>query len=127
MAVALGPNPSQEFFCIAAFATSMLVFGLKDVETLSWDEFRLYYDSVYPEGQMWLPWGGATPPVTIGDARPVTSEESQANRVEAESAPLEKKVPTPHDPRRECFVLQQQADAVHSTNSDGSSTEGEPT
>jgi hypothetical protein len=32
-----------------------------------------------------------------------------------------------HDPRRECFVLQQQPDVVHSTNSNDNSAEGEPT
>jgi hypothetical protein len=36
----------------------MLVFGLQEAETLSWDEFKLCYDSVYPEGQTWLPCGG---------------------------------------------------------------------
>jgi hypothetical protein len=34
MAVALGSNPSQELFRFAAFATSMLVFGLQK-ETLT--------------------------------------------------------------------------------------------
>jgi hypothetical protein len=60
-----------------AFATSMLVSGLQE-ETLSWDEFKLYFDSVYPEGQTWLPCGRATTPVVMGGARPVPSEASQA-------------------------------------------------
>jgi hypothetical protein len=46
---------------------------------------------------------------------------------EAESAPLKGKVSTPHDPRCECYVLQQQPNVVHSSNSDDSSTKGEPT
>jgi hypothetical protein len=105
----------------------MLVFGLQEEETLTWDEFKFCYDSVYPEGQVWLPCGGANAPATTGDTWPVPSGASQASCDDAESAPPGKKAPTPHDPRRECFVLQQQPDAVHSTNSDDSSTEGEPT
>jgi hypothetical protein len=62
-----------------------------------------------------------------GRRTPGPSEESQASCDKLESEPPRKKVLTPHDLRRECFVLQQQADAVHSTNSDESSTEGEPT
>jgi hypothetical protein len=30
MAVALGPNPSQELFCFVVFATSMLMLGLQE-------------------------------------------------------------------------------------------------
>jgi hypothetical protein len=41
--------------------------------------------------------------------------------------PLRKKVPMPYDPTCECFILQQQANAIHSTRSDESSTEDEPT
>lgn len=48
MAVALGPNPSQELFRFTAFATPILVFGLQE-ERLTWDEFKLCYDFVYPE------------------------------------------------------------------------------
>jgi hypothetical protein len=44
--VALGSNLPQELFRFAAFATSMLVFALQEEETLSWDEFKLCYDSV---------------------------------------------------------------------------------
>jgi hypothetical protein len=76
MAVALRSNPSQKLFRFAAFATSMLVFGLQEEEMLTWDEFKICYDSVYPEGQMWLPCGGTTAPVTTGDARPVPSKAS---------------------------------------------------
>jgi hypothetical protein len=36
-------------------------------------------------------------------------------------------VSTPHDPIRECFILQQHVDAVHSTHTNESSAEGEPT
>jgi hypothetical protein len=69
--VALGPNPSQELFRFVAFATSMLVLGLQEEERLSRDEFKLCYDSLYPEGQTWLPRGGATAPATTDGARPV--------------------------------------------------------
>jgi hypothetical protein len=31
---------------------------MQDDEMLSWDEFKLYYDAMYPEGQTWLPYGG---------------------------------------------------------------------
>jgi hypothetical protein len=127
MAVALGPNPSQELFRFAAFATSMLVFGLQEEETLTWDEFKLCYDSVYPEGQARLPCGGVNTLAATGGARPVPSGASQSSCDEAESAPLGKKAPTPHNSRWERFILQQRPDAVHSTNSEDSSTEGEPT
>jgi hypothetical protein len=63
MAVTLGPNPSQELFRFAAYATSMLMSGLQEEEMLSWHEFKLCYNSVYPEGQTWMPYGGpAAPP-----------------------------------------------------------------
>lgn len=106
MAVALGPNPSQELFRFTAFATSMLVFELQK-EMMTWDEFRLCYDSMYPEGQMWLPCGGVKAPAAIGNTRPVLSGASQERCDEAESAPPDEKAPTPHDLRHECFVLQQ--------------------
>jgi hypothetical protein len=77
MAVTLEPNPSQELFRLAAFATSMLIFGLQEV--------KLNYDSVYPEGQTWLPCGRTTAPTAMGDARPVPSEASQASYDEVES------------------------------------------
>jgi hypothetical protein len=126
MVIALGPNPSQELFRFAVFATSMLVFGLYEEKILFWDEFKLCYDSVYLEGQMWLPCGGITVPVTMGDAHSVPSEASQASCDDVKSTPPSKKVLMPHDPRRECLVLQQQADAVHSTNSDKSSGKVRP-
>jgi hypothetical protein len=49
--------------------TSMFVFGLQEEETVTWDEFKLCYDSVYPEGQAWFPSGGANAPAATGDAR----------------------------------------------------------
>jgi hypothetical protein len=52
----------------------MLVFGLQEEEALSRDEFKLHYDSVYPEGQTRLPCGRAAVSVATGDARPVPSE-----------------------------------------------------
>jgi hypothetical protein len=76
MAVALGPNPSQELFPFTVFTTSMLVFVLQEKETLSWDEFKLCYDSMYPEGQTWLPGGAAAAPAATGDTRSVPSETS---------------------------------------------------
>jgi hypothetical protein len=128
MAIALGSNPSQELFHFSAYATSMLLFCLEGEETLSWEKFKLCYDSVYPEGQTWLPCGGTTTPVVTFRARPVSSEASQASWDEVErEPPLRKATLTPHNPRCECFILQQQADAVHSIHSDESSTEGEPT
>jgi hypothetical protein len=57
----------------------------------------------------------------------VTAPKEKARYDKAESAPPNKKAAMPHDPRCECFVLQHQPDTVHSTNSDDSSTEGEPT
>jgi hypothetical protein len=50
------------------FATSMLMFGLQEEQTLTWDEFKLCYDSVYPKEQAWLPCGGAKAPAAMGDA-----------------------------------------------------------
>jgi hypothetical protein len=92
----------------------MLVFGLQEEQTLSWDKFNLCYDSVYPEGRTWLPCGGATAPAATGGAHSVPSKASQASCDEAKSEPpLRKEVSTPHDPRRECFILQHQADAVY--------------
>jgi hypothetical protein len=62
MAVALGPNPSQELFCFVVFATSMLMLGLQEEDMLTWDEFKLFYDSVYPKGVGVTPlqWGGCS-------------------------------------------------------------------
>jgi hypothetical protein len=71
MAVTLGPNLSQELFCFVAYATFMLVSGLHGEETLSWDAFKLCYDSVYPEGQTWLPCVGTAAPTATGDTRRV--------------------------------------------------------
>jgi hypothetical protein len=127
MVIALGPNLFQELFRFVAFATSMLVFGLQEEETLTWDEFGLCYNSVYWEGQMWLPCGGVKAPVATGSARPVPSGASQVSCDEAESAPPSEKAPTPQDLWRECFVLQHYPDAVHSDDSDDISVEGEPT
>jgi hypothetical protein len=50
MVVFLGHNLSQELFCFAAYPTSMLVFGLQEEKTLSWDKFKLYYSYMYHEG-----------------------------------------------------------------------------
>jgi hypothetical protein len=111
-----------------AYATSMLVFGMQGEEALSWDEFKLYYDSMYPEGHMWLPCGGMGGFAAVADRRPVPSEASQASCDEVESgAPLRKRVSTHHDLTHECFILQQHADVVHSACTDVSSAEGEPT
>jgi hypothetical protein len=73
---------------------------------LSWDKFKLCYDSVYPEGQTWLPCGGTDALAVAVDPHPVPSKASQANCDEVESrATLRKKSSTPHDPTCECFVL----------------------
>jgi hypothetical protein len=105
MAVTLGPNPSQEVFRFAVFATSMLVFGLQEEETLTWDEFKLCYDSVYPKGKAWLSCSGAKVSAATGDARSVPSRAFEASCDEAESEPPNEKALVPHDPRHECFVL----------------------
>jgi hypothetical protein len=76
---ALGPNPSQELLRFAAYATSMLVFGLQEEEMLSWDEFKLCYHSMYPKGQTWLPRGRTVAPTATDDPRPYPSEASQAS------------------------------------------------
>jgi hypothetical protein len=127
MAVTLGLNLSQELFRFTAYATSMLVFGLHGGGAVL-GEFKLYYDSVYPEGQTWLPRGGTSALATAANPCLVSLETSQASCDGVESwAPLRMKVSAPHDPTRECFILQQQVDAVHSTHFDESSAEGEPT
>jgi hypothetical protein len=96
-------------------------------EMLSWYEFKLCYDSVFLEGQMWLPCGETTAPTATDGTHLVPSEASRASCDEVKSRlPLRKKAPTPHDLRRECFVLQQQVDAIHPTHSNESSTEGGP-
>jgi hypothetical protein len=106
----------------------MFVFGLQGEEALSWDEFKLCYDSMYPDGQMCLPYGGTGAFTAAVDRRPVSSEASQASCDEVDSgAPLRKGASTPHDLTRECFVLQQHANAVHSARTNESSAEGEPT
>jgi hypothetical protein len=83
----------------------MLAFGLQEEETLTWDEFRLCYNSVYPERQVWLPCSGVKAPAATRDARPVPSGASQASCDEVESAPSSKQASAPHDPRHECFIL----------------------
>jgi hypothetical protein len=114
MAIALGPNPSQELFRFATFATSMLVFGLQEEKMRTRDEFKLCYDSVYPEGQAWLPCGGANAPAAMGDAQPNPRGLLGQAAMRPRAHLLARRC-TPHDPRRECFVLQQQVDVVHST------------
>jgi hypothetical protein len=34
---------------LLVFATSLLVFALQEEGTLTWDEFKLFYDSMCPE------------------------------------------------------------------------------
>jgi hypothetical protein len=58
MVANLGPNSSQKLFRVTAYAATMLALRMQDDEMLSWDEFKLYYDAMYPEGQTWLPYGG---------------------------------------------------------------------
>jgi hypothetical protein len=56
---------------------------MQDDEMLSWDEFKLYYDAMYPEGQTWLPYGGTGNLATgIGHGM-VPSEASVGSCVEA--------------------------------------------
>jgi hypothetical protein len=108
MAVALGPNPSQELFRFAAYATSMLMFGLEGEKALSCNEIKLCYNFEYLEGQTWTPYCVTVVPAATGDARPVPLEASQASCDEVDSEPpLRKEVSTPHNPQREGFVLQQ--------------------
>jgi hypothetical protein len=126
MAAGLGLNLSQELFRFVVYATSILVFGVQGEEALSWDEFKLCYDFMYPEEQTWLPCGGTGALATMEDYRPVSSEGSQASYEEVDSGtPLRKGALTPHDPTHKCFVLQQHADVVHSAYTDESSAEGE--
>jgi hypothetical protein len=83
MVANLGPNPSQKLFRAAAYTTTMLALRMQDDEMLSWDEFKLYYDAMYPEGQTWLPYGGTGNLATgIGHGM-VPSEASVGSCVEA--------------------------------------------
>jgi hypothetical protein len=65
----------------------MLVFGLQEEEMLTWDEFKLCYDFVYPEGQAWLPNGGVKAPAVTRDAQLVPSGASQPSCDEVERTP----------------------------------------
>jgi hypothetical protein len=57
----------------------MLVFGVQGEEMLSWDEFKLCYDSMYPEGQTWLPCGGTGALAAAADHCAIPSEASQGS------------------------------------------------
>jgi hypothetical protein len=105
----------------------MIVFGVLGEETLSWDEFKLCYDYMYPDGQTWIPCGGTGALAAVADHRVVPSKTSQGSCEEVDSgAPVRKGVTIPHDPAREYFILQQHDDAVHAAHTGKSSAEGEP-
>jgi hypothetical protein len=48
---ALGPNPTQEHFCLAVYSATVLAFKASGEETLTWGEFVTKYDTVYLSGQ----------------------------------------------------------------------------
>jgi hypothetical protein len=64
MVAGIGPNSSQQQFCFAVYAATMLALHMQDDEILSWDEFKVCYDTLYLEGQTWLPCGVAGVPTT---------------------------------------------------------------
>lgn len=80
-----------------------------------------------PRGRLGCPAGGTGAPAVGTGNDLVPLEASVGSCEEEDSGVLPPRGATPHNPTRECFVLQQYDDTIHSAHNGESSTGGEPT